>query len=710
MSTKIEKIGMVSIHPSRRVTGWVLESAGIYSVSLPYYVIEVRSTRLVNEFDESPDNTPAVNEYYYDAELKKLYVGFGVNPDTNTYPGLTVKFQLSLASTYLVHNIEPVLGGDLVEWLPGLISIPQAQNGSSDYLYGFSPFNESQVRYSNLNGSLSEILHDTSFNLAECRAYTADVLNGKVSNFIQVFLGYTSNFSLDEDGTISISTVDYSKFFEREADFLDQRLDSDYVRFNLTSFPNIEPAAIRSGEDNGWFIRDVRGMVDGFRAVNVDYSASPTTSNNRRWITHYHPAGDSVGSIQQFVDHLAANSTTRTYFVLTPQVNVGDWVVIVNNGVTYRTEVEVVNRGLKYIDHEPLGARTFTAADTVDRYYIARVIVEDQDGQSWWLEPGLDYTLISDAGSSSVGFLMANNWEASQGFTYSPFDPSIHKMYVRVYGSKNLQNYTDATPVGEVVDNGGIRAQAVSLLYNEMASAGFFANYIDINSFDTIGANSHALGYAIPSQHDAARLPRYIDIILPILTSMLWRLSFVQSAGSVFLGITELTPFVSSADYDALEEDHYGFSYSHDYTDIYKTVLAEYFIKDQSDSSLTDLLPTSFIKISLSARDLHGATGQYDVSLLQYDGLEADVIAKRYSYALGERRGFYSIKLGQDFLNNTDLGASYQLYRENLPGYNFTFGDQKSRQLSLIEVQKSTNGVTITLEDQKAIQDNSGDW
>jgi len=714
---RIEKFGQVVIKPRRRILQWTLVGPGpvppqqIWSARMDYPVLGV-SESLVNslEYTQAASISAVVdNSYFYDSENKLLYIGDANDPGLNNYAGVTVKFLLTLSAKDFVGPSDPIDSTSYnAEWLPGLISLPQSQNGSSDTLYGFVPLSQAVIRYSNADGLLNEILHDTSFNFSEVSAYVSNYIDGKFASSLKVFLGFTSNIFVDSDNILSISTVDYNRFFSREYDFLKTRPSASHVRYTVATFPLLEPAAYANGLGKEWFIREVHGMVDGFRPVNVDYNVAASTSNNRKWLTHSLFTG-TPGSIFQMVDNAMANTATRTFLTTVPVLNVGDWVIIVNNGVTYRTVVNAVNRISNYIDHPSLGARTFTAADTLTRYDIARVIIEDRDGVTWQLHPGRDYISIGDAVSTN-GLLMENNWEAAIGYTHSIFDPAFDNIYVRVYGRKDIDLFQDASPVGLVSENGGIRAEAISLLYQAISDSSFPLQDIDISTFDTAGDSSHDLGYAIPSMHDASKLPKFIDIILPILSSMMWRLSFIQFGADMKLGLIENGP-QPGVGYSATEEEYYNYSYNHDYSDLYDTVSFNYFKKERTSVRVDLLLPNVFVNASnYIARDLHQVTSQYSASLLQYDKVQAQKMADRYAIVLGDRRAFYEINLGDDFIDKTNLSATYQISKEQLPGFDFEFSVNRQRTLSLIEVQKSTNGVTIKLEDQKAIQDRAGEW
>lgn len=714
----IEKHPMVVIRARLRVTGWeTIDSFKWQNIFTRGYVTRVwRQYRNDDGFTrrDSPDDFVGGDEFSYDHETKTLVVGYPTfnTPDTEDYPGITVEFEIPIADYSMCAPRDPLdPSSEYVEWHGGLSEVPLAQNGSSDSLYGFYPLNQSAINIINSDGALNEILYAASFNLALVKAYIFvdhDAEKAMRKSLVrQVFLGYTQDLRW-RGPSVQISCTDFFRFFDRAYSSLSLRFDS-------TNFPDVEPHnpnSLAAGQYE-WYVRRVIGMVDGFRPVNISYDASPATNKNRDWITHL--SDGNPGNVVHVMDAAAANTNTRTYFVDTPTYNVGDWVRLNHaSGVRY-TEVEAVNRALKYIEHEPL-TRTVVAAENVQRSYIGRIIVEDSNGQAWWLRPFADFTPTADtvAGVDILGFLMADNWEAALGFTDNGgvFDPAIHKVCVRVYGTIDPSTFSGGSdPVSAVVPQGGIAAQAVEMLYRLISDSGFDVADIDQNTFEFVGPDSHALGMAIPPAHDQIdSFPTYKDLISQVLDSMLWRLSFIENDDEVKLGLAAVGPFIAAAEASANEQKHSGLEYSHEYGDVYKKVTLQYFKRDEVQIGLDDLGPLFAVAESDSAKDLHFSTKEWSGLILQYDTAQAQKIADRLSYALGDRRGIYRTVLDAEFILQASLGRSLELIRQQLPGFAFTYGTDRARQLAIIEVQKSTRGVSITLEDQKGIQDHSGEW
>lgn len=708
---RIEKHSLVVIRPRKRLTGWNIVSAGIYSIAWDYFVTRVwESYSNDNGFTEGGSPSVTAGQYYYDFTTQTLYVGVGSDPDSNTYPGLTVEFELNLSDDQFTGPRNPLNNTtDTIDWIPSLKKIPQTQNGSIDTLYGFSPLIQSNLEVLNGDGRFNILLHETSFLYCPVFAYimaNTDYEKGVLfSDIQQVFIGFSNGIEW-RDNSLFIPVIDYNSFFDRS--FLLNRMNS-------TDFPLAEPDSIV--EDQEWYIRRIYGMVDTFRPINVDYNATPSTTNNRDWIVREleDDTNDIAGNLNYAIDHLAANTSTRTYFTSAHAYNIGDWVILNNNSVNYYVEVEAMDLARTYIDHEPI-VRTVIAGDTATRYDVARVVIMNNDNTiPFWLRPGIDYSMLNDTSKNVVKLILADNWESALSFTDNGgiFDPSKNSIYIRAYSSAWLREYYSSNDVGALAQNSGRSSQAVTSLHRVIQSSGFDISLIDENSFSN--ASNQSLGFAVPSSYSATTLPTYKSVIDQILSSMLWKLSIVSDSTSVKVGLVELSPFASSGDYTADESDHNDLTYKHDYGDIYSDYVFNYAVKERPEefigtSSAWDFINGLFVRESLSAKDLHFVSKTFQTTLLQYDPLEASVIADRYSYVLGDRRGFYSIILGQSFLNKSSLSALYLFKKEQLPGFDFEYGTEQQRTLIVSEVQKSSQAVSMVLEDQKGIQDHAGDW
>lgn len=688
-----------SIETRKRVTGWTNVSGLVWSAPFSLGDVTLPYINYGDAAAKATDGTLSDGTWFHDGQT--LYFLSVFNPDSSNvsnffFPGVTAEFTIYLSDKdYTYQSIPNDSASQVVDWIGGLVDVPQVGNGSTETLYGITPLNIGALRFLDGEGDLLPLLYDCSFSFALTKAW----VDSK-----QVFLGYVNGFSINSENEINFRVSDYMSFFDREYEIANDQF------FNTADFPSLDPKA----SSGNWIKRLVFGMVDGHECVNVDYSATPSVTNNRDWVSHYYNSGDTVGTVSHPVDHLAANGSSITYFTTTPQFNVGDHLELFNNGVYYRAIVISVNRPAKSVVHTAVGARTFTASDTGTRYFIGRVLVFDGTA-AWYLRPGQDFTVFTDGTNKVAGFQMADDWETAVGFTDGIFDPVKHKLFVRVYGDKDLDQYDDATTVSALADEGGVRSKAISLLFRTVTDSGFLKSDIATDLWKDVDAYSHSFGFSIPEKASDTKAQTYKYVIESILKSSIWAMGFYESLNTIKLGIFAHRPFLSAGDYEADDTDLNGFSFDIDYADVYSNFILHYFKKETSIGETNPLSheTVDYVEIKISspvANSLHLVSKTYSTDSLHFDDAEAAIYVQRLAYALGDRRGIYKINLGQEFLDSTALGVSYNLIRERLPGFEYERRTYRTRQTTLIEVQKSTDGVSISLDDQKGIQDNSGNW
>lgn len=715
---KIEKIGMIVLTPRKRITGWSLYAANIYSVPFSLGI----PVRLYDQFQRvsgtfrykhyervsSLSALAAAGDFHYDNDTQTLYVYTDDgDPDaraplpTDDYPGLTVEFEIHLATRPVYGRRDPLDGtfSDVVDWRPVIASAPLANNGTSVDLFGFQPINLSTIEIAN-DGWMNELLYDVSWRQAGVKAFmlVGNDYEKAIQSLgvVQIFAGFVD--SISETGRIvSVNCADYSR-----------RLDDPVslpLKFNTTDFPNVDPAAVKANEE--WYVRRIIGAVDAVEPVNVDYNATPGTTVNRDFITHLDEG--TQGDVTVTVDHTAPNTPTRTYFTTPPPFNTYDCIVLTHSGTPFRVPVGAVNRALQYIDHPAIGGRTIIAGDTGFRSYIGAVWVIDRNGNIYDLDSGDEFVAFSLGGA--LGFSLKDNVEAS--WLVTPFDPSQDRVYVRVYGRKDLPQYDDATDIGALSAASGVAAEGVSMIAQVLYDAGFSDAEIDKDSFSSVGSGSHTLGIAIPAQR--ANSPQtYKDVLGELLLSEIWKLGLTIdfSTGKMKMGLAALQPFPAPYDYQIDKTEIADLSWEQDYADIYSRIRSRFKIADATSFPVEgfQLETLSAVADSKIAAHVHGVNQTYDVNLRLFDEDEAQEITDRFSFIMGDRRAKYSMKLPFTQLINARVGVNYQVTRDHLPGFAYAFEAENQRTLNLLEVQKDLSNATLILDDQKGIQDNSGDW
>jgi hypothetical protein len=716
---ELRKQALVVITPRVRATGWTLSSANVYSTPFTKgRVVAVWSydKKTGVGFTEGAGPTGLAfnafgtsGEFYHDGEV--LYVGTPVDPDTNSgnipLAGYTVEFEVYVSSTPQFGISNPLdVASEHVEWQGKLESIPSPKFGSTDDIFGYQPLNIDSISIIN-DGWMYPLQYDVSWNQAPVKVY---LMIGETiaeafanANIRQIFLGFTTDIA-EANGIVTIGCADHLSILDSAFNTYSELGFS--IKYSSSLYPNIQPEAVVPGKE--WFVRSIYGQVDEVEPVNLDYSATPSTTNNRRWATH---TNDSVGlgDLSQIVDHTAANTGTQTYFTTTPNFGVGDHIRLTHNLSFYYTIVLTVDRAAKFITHVPIPGRTIVSGDTADRFFAGNVYVVDRDGSRFPLYPGRDYTMFTTYGSLSLdGFLLNNNFE-SFALAHVPFDPARDKITCRVYGPNILETYADATDVLSLSPATGNDARAGALIYRLLVQAGIEKELIDKTSFEQFGADTHAMGFIAPIGVDDAKMPTYKEIMAEILQSGLLKVSLLNDATSgIYVGLYAVGPFATSGDFEITDAEYSQVEWAHDYNEIYSEVLAEYRVGNAGNTP--ELLKNYVFVENLTAKYVHNASKRYDIQLKQMDDAEAQEAANRLAFVLSDRRMLYTLKLPQGFITKAAIGVAFLTNRNRLPGFDFDYNTQNQRTLGVVEVQKNIDNVLVTLDDQKAIQDNSGDW
>lgn len=697
---EVKKVPLVMIRPRRKVTAWTSMGGGVYRASFSYGWVNRCWIQYGVELTRAASASVAGGEFYHDFYNGYLYVGSVVDP---TAVGRFVEYELHFSTQYFRGPRNPLdATSQVVDWQPYLISEPVPQNGSRDSLYGFNPLVASALNLANAGGALNVHLYDSSFRIGDVKVWLMvnEVMDKAIrrSEIKQTFLGYMGETLAVSEKVISINCTDMFGFLDKKMTFS-----------TFSGIATADPKAIVSGQE--WPIRRVRGRVQNFKGVNVDYAETPSLTDNRKWVLMEEEDLDEA-TYTFVVDHLAANTATKTFFTTTPKVMAGDTFAMTNDGVTRYGTVTAVDYAAKWITHDDFSGRSVVSGDTATRYYCGAITIIRESGQIVRPMPGRDFTRgygsLATMPTGTMGIIFADDFEANVSMM-TPFDPATDQIFFTVYGPKELPVYASSDPAGAATDYGGAAGQPESMLLQLLQDAGLDASLIDQASFEAAGdENEDPLGIALPRTASTTDYPSYKDVAQLILQSALWRLGFVESSNAIKIGIAPMKPFAAGPDYDVDELEHRGFNFEHDYASTYWTVRIPFNKKEVLPETESEDWTLGANDL---ARDLHFTTREFSsLESLHYVRDHAELLKDRLNYALGDRRGIYTFFLEQRFIDKTNLGASYELEREDLPGYEFVAGTKRSRQLAAIEVSKSSQGVNLVVEDQKGIQDNSGNW
>ncbi len=713
-NSSVEKISLVKVAPRIRLTGWTLVSGTVYSqisangrpkrmwayasVGGPY----LDPPEL--EIYPAPDLASIASYgYFYDESINTLYINWlrGGTPDAppgGPQPGVTASFEIFISSSNQYGLSDPFdPASDVVEWEGKLLEAPFPTSGSRDSLFGFLPISNSTIRVVNdgwISPPLDRVWYncDVSVYILTGRTMQEAIDSGGIR---QVFIGFVSSIS-QEGGILSINCADYlSK--------LNNTVVQPQATYNSADFPSGE-----QGIFNTLPVREIYGMVDSFRPVNLAVDG-PSTVTNRHW-------GVSASGpyfVEYTVDHTQANTATETYTIERPQYNPGDTIAFLDNPDAFAL-VTAVNHAAKRIFHSPV-TRTVAPGDRITRAHIANVSIVDRAGVQFFLKFGESYDLFNSFGTN--GFRLKDDFEAIAGLAVSPFDPTQDRIVCRVYGSGAPEFYSDSSEVLSTSDKGGVWSRSAILVYRLLREAGIPTDLIDKDSWELAGADSSAMGFVVPESYTTDTETRtYIDIIADILAGSLLNVNLINAAdGSVKIGLSKIQPIAGPSDFVVSNEDFSQFSFEEDNGDVYSDVRVDFHKPDfdtnpgnyNIDAHLQADFATNHVE---STENMYQKTKQYRLNTLHTDQSEGIIFARRISYILSQRRRLISLVLPQKFVGESLLGKTFTIQRDLLPGFPYVYGSLNEIKAVVVEVEKTIETVTLTLDDQKGVQDNSGSW
>lgn len=692
-----EETTFVILSPRRVVTGFTLFDTDVWVADFEYgYLVGM----VVSGSTLTPVSSSAlaVGEFFYDQFEKKVYIFSGVDPATLT-PVAT--YEIYFSNYSCVHNRNPLdANSEEIEFEGGVVTDPSWFQQTSDVLFGFFPLQSSGLSISNAKDELTKHLYDSSWWRSSAFVFHC-IGDITVANTKLIFSGYTSGFRA-QDSTVS---------FDLESIFmiLDQEyLDTKYVL--ASDFANAEPNSVSPGEE--WPIRRIFGVVKGFVPINIQHGAASTV-NNRSWITQSSDYG--TANVTQLINTGGTNNTTTTTVTSADGFMVGDQVRIFHSvGLSYSVTITAINYGTGVLTHSVIGARTVTAGDNVTRTHVGSVKIRDRNNVIWELLPNIHWNAQSFVSSTNaIGFTLVNDFEALIGGFPSPFDPDQDQIFCTVYGTTEIDDYVVAgTPVTTDNQRGGNLNNIAAIIYKFLREIGsIYSIFMDEDSFqDVIAENTDIIGYMVPAAKTQHDYPTYKEIITDLLRTGLMRLQINDFTDRASIGISLLKP-LETPDNVVTAYDFNGLQIKSDYSDVYSDVQVRYQIGDVTTSPF-DQRPV-YLTAESTTNDvtvfLHGIVRTLLITTFLTDTPEAATYAKRVGYAVSDRKQSISLTGRRSFIL-AELGETYQLDREQLPGYDRIEGTLRTRNYVLAESDKSTTDVTIRLEDQKGVEDNSGDW
>jgi len=691
---------LVKLIPSVRPTDFVIFDAlnNVFRVAFSFGGGDI--------IDVSDDGVPltsasttalSAGEFFHDTANNFLFIRLL----DNTNPNLSftvVTFEIYLSTFDLHHQRIPTdavsTTNRVVYWEPFIIRSPLVKQNISDGNIGFLPPSQSTITISNAEQFFEKLTFDVSYNQKDIELYhyvrDTDTVKLTADLFKLVLKGQMGNIRYLQD-RITIQVRDRTNIFLKEF------RNEDVSFYRKSTFSELDPQFV------GRPIRYVYGLVDGFVPVNLDFnddSETVSTSDNRVWGVRTDKANTHEVSFT-----IAGGSTTTVIElgVAPTGFTVGDTVKIDKTTDEFR-EISVV--GATSITVAPaLVSGAPVDGDIVSRGTIARIVITQMETNFVALFDR-DYTINTGLSDDVLGFTFRTSLEANLGMaeTLSPSDRVICK----IYGKKN--NVTLGGPGFGTNDTttGNLTAPAVILFDILKRFLGLSESEINTASFTTLqAATTEAVSLAIADKSQSD-FPNFQEIIENFIKTLLIKVIFDDDN---LLEVQKYAP-QSSSDFtlEDIDIQENQVEYQFDYEDLISDVLVKFNFKE-FDENLKNLATVSdtVVATNLLSKFLHGIDRQIVQQSLHLNEVDAQKLADRLAFIFGDRQGRFSINSNRVFFDRV-LGDKVKVSRTKLPGFTFDEDTVRERDFTVIGVDKTLNGVTLLLDDQKGANDNSGSF
>lgn len=676
---------LVVLKPKRKVTGFTLLSGSVYQVDFDYTNYVPSVTQNGTELTLGSSTTLSAGQYYYDDALKKLYVRMSdsSNPSSQF---VVATFELYLG-TYDAHwyRVPTNAATQVVYFEPLIVSAPSVKDDISNVLFGIMPTQSSSLSLSNAEHTIEKWIYDSSLNQAECELYhvLGDIERIEIEN-VKLILSAIASDSIYTQKGVTISLLN------RVDELKPEWRNANKSFYAVSDFPNINPSF------RGKPIRYLYGRVEGFIPVNVQFqNTNPTTSDNRNWAVMGEQTG--LAEITKTVSVSPVSTTTRTYLSNTQGLAVGDTVSITGSITDYALTTAVNRTGSQYIEHAALSVAA-SSSDVIHRGFVSSIVIT-QRGVRYQALYGRDYTVNLAMAGGVSGFSFTTTLEAnlSMPATFQGYDT----VFCTVYGRVNDLTIAGPTFGANDAETGNL-AHPVLILYDMLKSKlGLGESHLNLTSFTDAYTSTEAMGLSIPESATGG-FQQFKNILLPVLQTFLGQ---IQIDDDQKWKLTTLSPIIGSPDNTVEPEEilNGAFSYRFQTKELLSEVNVTYATNEFDKSFKTEN------SISDSARYLHGVSASKTFKSLHIRESDAQVLANRIRYYLGERIGELSLTLKSRFFAS-QLSDVLRVQRVKLPGFDFDSEIIRERDFRIVQVEKGLKSIKLILDDQKGIQDNSGVW
>lgn len=699
----------VRLSPRIRILTWTGYSGSVYRVSFNHHVASVRQEDQDLDSTEGSSVSLSAGQYYYDSENKFLYFrkADSAAPDSTDWIVITYELYLSTIDGYW-HRTPTDSASQVVFWNGLITESPSVSRNSSDQMFGFSPVSASPLSFINDAAYFQEDLHESSFNEASAEIYhCAGSLS--VANIQKLFTGLCGDIGFT-DRSITISLLDkiwklYSPM--GNGDLL------DYYAPTTTGPDGTDLDRSSSGQS----IRNVYGYAKALRAVCVtSVNDSPTSSNNRDWsfLSLEHGNNTLSATIVSVDTAFIFYVSIANSILFERAYNLG-FINLIINGV--QEEISAIDTSTGKITTTTTNGAV--AAATVNLIPYANIyLITENAWHKLTFGSANDYTLTG-IGYDSYGVRLTTTVESSRAI--SVINPQTDFIMADVLGH-NIAPTIGGSPFSHSYS-------PTAALYHILKTRyGMAESEIDTTAFTAVDAASdiNYCSAVIPASLDD-QFPSYLDVVSKFLTTQLLR-SFIDSDGK--FSIKQVGPAATPADLSVTDNDISIVGYSYAGADVasvsFKNLqTGKWVVRSKADITGaavsgtgptydTSYLNESFFPLGFSANAsinsyLHKSNRISELDSYFISDNSTSAYLTRLSQVYGDRRCrlICIIKSGAHGL---DIGDTVEITREKQPGFEYDGTTENSRKYIVVEIEKQLSQVRLVLDDQKGIEDNTGDW
>lgn len=707
----VERNMFVRLSPRIRVEDWTLHSGSVYKNATMFTSLNVVS--LAEDGSSITAGTSAslsAGQYWFDTDTGTLYYRNAGSTAPASTDWIIATFEVYLSTKECLWYRTPTDNtSTLVQWRGLLTSTPTVTQSTMDSLFGFIPAQVNNLACVNEKEFFQSWIYDVSTLDAEFKIWhQAGSLS--TGNFQAIFTGLMGDFDFN-DTEITFSLFDKTRKMQEKIDngaYADRMSSTFYERENT-------------------FIRSVYGtqLVTQRWLYAACYDAttsSPTTSNNRNWATM-----SAVGGTP-YVDFTATTVHTTTYFTI-PAASAKK----LDEGDEFRAGSGTYLSLCNDVDWSS-GDINFSLAPTVSGSNYRAVghfrVKLLQNGVAYSLKYGRDFadTIVT---ADTYGIALTTTCEANVGA--STINPANGDMIIAMVRGADIAPTFGGSAIST---KGKAYANPIVILYHFLKDRmGFAESEIDGTTFQTLADTEQArIWFACPEVM-GGDTPTWADVIAKICASAYLRL-YLDVDGKWTIKKVDAT--TDPATFELTDADIYRPSYTTKFSDVgiarviwhqkeisfttSKTAVLEGTggAYQNNNDSLQDFDDYTYGAASyLHSRSKEVEAQTYFFTSIDYTDTARDsgnttpitmaAYGAKIAQLVGERKHYLTcdIKAGGWGI---EIGDTIEIQRESQPGFSYSSGTLQSRFYIVVEVQKSLSAVRVILDDQKAVEDNAGDW